>query len=67
MEECKINGGDIMPTLAQRLRDEGRMEGRKEGMLEAARRMLREDFTIEQIAKFTGLSEEQLKKAFSKK
>jgi DNA-binding phage protein len=27
--------------------------------------MLREDFTIKQIAKFTGLSEEQLKKAFS--
>jgi predicted transposase/invertase (TIGR01784 family) len=43
------------------------MEGRKEGMLEAARRMLREDFTIEQIAKFTGLSEAQLRKAFSEK
>jgi predicted transposase/invertase (TIGR01784 family) len=91
LEESKINGGDIMPTLAQRLRDEGkekwmnvgkkkwmnegrmegrmegRKEGRKEGMLEAARRMLREDFTIEQIAKFTGLSEAQLRKAFSEK
>ncbi|HLP58542.1 MAG TPA: hypothetical protein VK186_06930 [Candidatus Deferrimicrobium sp.] len=80
LEESKINGGDIMPTLAQRLRDEGRSEGRNEGIiegrkegrnegiyegkLEAARRMLREDFTIAQIAKFTGLSEEQLKKAF---
>jgi predicted transposase/invertase (TIGR01784 family) len=93
LEESKINGGDIMPTLAQRLRDEGKEKwmnvgkkkwmnvGRKEGKekwmnegrnkgiyeekLATARRMLREDFTIKQIAKFTGLSEEQLKKAFS--
>jgi len=71
LEESKINGGDIMPTLAQRLRDEGKEkwmnEGRNEGKLETARRLLREDFTIEQIVKFTGLSEEQLKKAFSEK
>jgi len=64
-----------MPTLAERLREEGRNEGKEkwmnegknEGKLEAARRLLREDFTIEQIVKFTGLSEEQLKKAFSEK
>ena len=75
LEESKINGGDIMPTLAERLREEGRNEGkekwmnegRNEGKLEAARTLLREDFTIEQIVKFTGLSEEQLKKAFSEK
>ncbi|MCX6579963.1 MAG: Rpn family recombination-promoting nuclease/putative transposase [Candidatus Aminicenantes bacterium] len=72
-EESKINGGEIMPTLAERLREEGRNEGKEKWMnegrneekLETARRMLREDFTIEQIVKFTGLSEEQLKKAFS--
>jgi hypothetical protein len=29
--------------------------------------MWREDFPIEQIVKFTGLSKEQLKKAFSEK
>ncbi|MCU0289107.1 MAG: hypothetical protein MUF15_22280, partial [Acidobacteria bacterium] len=79
LEESKINGGDIMPTLAERLREEGRNEGKEkwmnegkkkwiyEGKLDTARRMLREDFTIKQIAKFTGLSEEQLKKAFSEK
>ncbi|MCU0288253.1 MAG: hypothetical protein MUF15_17890, partial [Acidobacteria bacterium] len=87
LEESKINGGDIMPTLAQRLRDEGREKWMNEGKekwmnegkekwmnegiykekLATARRMLREDFTIKQIAKFTGLSEEQLKKAFSEK
>jgi hypothetical protein len=35
LEESKINGGDIMPTLAQRLRDEGKEKwinvGRNEG------------------------------------
>jgi predicted transposase/invertase (TIGR01784 family) len=66
-------------SLAERLREEGRNEGKEkwmnegrkkgktEGMFEAARRMWREDFPIEQIVKFTGLSEAQLRKAFSEK
>ncbi|HLP44931.1 MAG TPA: hypothetical protein VK469_03245 [Candidatus Kapabacteria bacterium] len=74
LEESKINGGDIMPTLAQRLRDEGKEkwmneginEGRNEGIYEekrqTARRMLREDFPIEQIVKITGLTEEEIRR-----
>ncbi|MCP4668136.1 MAG: Rpn family recombination-promoting nuclease/putative transposase, partial [Deltaproteobacteria bacterium] len=31
LEETKIEGGDLMPTLAQRLRDEGRQEGIQTG------------------------------------
>jgi len=70
LEESKINGGDIMPTLAQRLRDEGKEKwmnvgkeiGMNEGKLEAARRMLNEDFTIEQIVKLTGLTEEEVRR-----
>ena len=88
LEESKINGGDIMPTLAQRLRDEGKEkwmnigkekwmnegkekwmnEGKekwiKEEKHETARRMVHEDFTIEQIVKATGLSEEEVRKLF---
>ncbi|MDQ1351290.1 MAG: hypothetical protein QG657_1592 [Acidobacteriota bacterium] len=66
LEESKIDGGDLMQTLAQRLRDEGRYEGRYEGIyegkLETARRMLNEDFTIEQIVKLTGLTEEEIRR-----
>lgn len=74
LEESQIDGGDIMQTLAQRLRDEGRYEGRnegrnegletgkKEGKLETARRMLNEDFSIEQIVRLTGLTEEEVKR-----
>ena len=67
-----------MPTLAQRLRDEGKEKwmnvgkekwmnvgkeiGINEGKLEAARRMLNEDFTIEQIVKLTGLTEEEVRR-----
>jgi predicted transposase/invertase (TIGR01784 family) len=69
LEKVKIEGGDIMPTLAQRLRDEGRQEGRMEGRtegkkeekLETARRMLHDDFPIESIIKYTGLTEKEIR------
>ena len=32
LEESSINGGDIMPTLAQRLREEGMQMGIEKGM-----------------------------------
>ena len=77
LEKVTIEGGDFMPTLAQRLRDEGRQEGRtegikegrtegitegiKEGKLETARRMLHDDFPIDSIIKYTGLTEKEIK------
>ena len=65
LEECKIEGGDLMPTLAQRLKDEGRTEGIKEGIkeekLETAKRMLLNDFTVEQVITATGLTEKDVK------
>lgn len=65
LEKIKIEGGDIMPTLAQRWRDEGRQEGIKEGIteekLETAKRMLNDDFPIESIIKYTGLTEKEIK------
>ena len=66
-----------MPTLAERLRDEGRREGMekgmkegikegmkegmKEGKLETVRRMLSDDVPIETIIKYTGLTEKEIK------
>jgi predicted transposase/invertase (TIGR01784 family) len=70
LEENKIYGGEIMQTLAQRFRDEGKEkwmnEGKekwmKEGKLETARKMLYDGVSIENIAKYTGLLEEEIKR-----
>ena len=63
--ESKIDGGDMMPTLAQQLKNEGIKEGIKEGekkeKLETARRMLMDNFSLEQVIKYTGLTEKEIK------
>jgi predicted transposase/invertase (TIGR01784 family) len=77
LEEVRIEGGDIMPTLAQRWKNEGRQqgwtegrtkgrtegktEGRVEEKFETARRMLNDDFPIKSIVKYTGLTEKQVR------
>ncbi len=73
LKESKIEGGDLMPSLAQRLREEGREQGEKigvkkgvkkgvkEGVKETARRMLNDDLPIESIVKYTGLTEKEVK------
>ena len=43
-------------------RQEGRQEGRKEGLLEAAKAMLQGHLSVEQIVRFTGLSQEDVQK-----
>ena len=57
LDENKIDGGDIMQTLAQQLK----REGKKEEKLETARRMLLDDFPIEKVIKYTGLTEKEVK------
>ena len=79
--KSKIDGGEIMTTLAQRLRAEGKKEGIEEGIrqglkegmkegieegekkekLETAKRMLNGGVTVEDIVKFTGLSEKEIR------
>jgi flagellar biosynthesis/type III secretory pathway protein FliH len=39
----------------------GKREGIKEGKIETAKRMLNDDFPIKNIAKYTGLSEKEIK------
>jgi len=78
LKETKTLGGELMASLAQRLRDEGRVEGREEGRLEGrlegrvegiresrvemAKRMLHKNKSIDEIIEFTGLSEYEIKK-----
>ncbi len=71
VEEKEILGGDIMPTLAQRWIEEGKIEGKTEGKSEGilegrlkdARKMHQKGFSLEDIIDITELSEEDLKKA----
>ncbi len=61
LEESKIEGGDMMQTLAQQLKKEGKKEGIKEGIKETAKRMLLNDFSVEQVMTATGLTEKEVK------
>jgi predicted transposase/invertase (TIGR01784 family) len=77
LKETKIDGGDIMPTLAQRWKDEGKKEwiavgrqkGRKAGVkagmkaerLKTAKRLLHKNLPIETIAECTDLTEKEVR------
>ncbi len=71
IDEKEIPGGKIMPSLAQRLTEQGKREGITEGKLEGilegrlkdARKMHEKGFSLEDIIDITELSEEELKKA----
>jgi predicted transposase/invertase (TIGR01784 family) len=54
-------GGDIMQTIAEKWKKEGKKEGIKEGIKETAKRMLLNNFTVEQVITATGLTEKELK------
>ncbi|MCP5050396.1 MAG: Rpn family recombination-promoting nuclease/putative transposase [bacterium] len=69
LEESKLGGGDIMPSLAQRLRDEGKEIWKKEGKQEARQEtkqeiaiaMLNDGDSIKKIIRCTGLTEKEVK------
>jgi predicted transposase YdaD len=65
LDESKIDGGDIMQTLAQQLKKEGEKKGKKEGKKEekqeTAKRMLLNNFSVEQVITITGLTEKEVK------
>jgi predicted transposase/invertase (TIGR01784 family) len=81
LDESKIDGGEIMPTLAQQmkeefmetmgpqLKDEGKKEGKKEGMeekaIETAKKMLKKGFETDVIMELTGLNKEEVEKLAS--
>jgi len=58
-------GGDIMQTIAQKLREEGikigEEKGKKEEKHETAKRMLLNNFSVEQVISVTGLTEKEVK------
>jgi predicted transposase/invertase (TIGR01784 family) len=78
LDESKIDGGEIMPTLAQQmkeefkeefmetmgpqLKDEGKKEGKKEEKKEIAKQMLRKGFDLDTIIDITGLEKTEIAK-----
>jgi len=72
LEESKIEGGEFMPSLAQRLRDEGKEHWMKQGieigearaerrgLEKIARKLLLMGMDIEKIADATGLTKEEI-------
>ncbi len=78
LDKVLKDGGNIMPTLAQkwkqegidigrqRGKQEGRQEGRQEGSKDkaqaVAQNMMEDGFPFKAISKYTGLSEEEIKK-----
>jgi len=73
-EESKIEGGNIMPSLAQRLKEEGKEQGIEIGLekgiergiergkIETAKRLMNLGVDIDTIKRATELTEENLKK-----
>ncbi len=65
LKESKIEGGDLMPSLAQRLREEGERVGVKKGVKKTAGRMLEKGFDLDTISDITGLDKKEIKKIAS--
>ena len=69
LEESKIQGGDIMQTLAEQLKEEGikigEERGENRGMIkkakETAKKMLEKDFDVDVIMEITGLDKKEIK------
>ncbi len=69
LEECKIEGGDFVQTLAQQLIKKGIKEGIKEGekeeKLKIARELVKNGVDINIIARSTGLSPDKIEQLAS--
>jgi predicted transposase/invertase (TIGR01784 family) len=55
-------GGDLMATIADKLKEEGRQEGMENKAKETAARMLVDGLPIETISKYTGLPAREIDK-----
>jgi predicted transposase/invertase (TIGR01784 family) len=81
LDESKIDGGEIMPTLAQqmkeelkeefmqtlgsKLKEEGKEKGKEEEKKETAKKMLKKGFETDIIMELTGLKKEEIEKLVS--
>ncbi|MFW5972317.1 MAG: hypothetical protein ACOCRL_02395 [Bacillota bacterium] len=61
LKEEGLEEVDIIMSMADKLRREGREEGIKEGKLKIARNMIENNIDIQQIIRLTELDEEKIK------
>ncbi len=59
--EVSAERGEMIMTIAEKLKKEGIIEGMKEGKIEIARKMLKSGMGIEQVVKFTELTEARIR------
>jgi predicted transposase/invertase (TIGR01784 family) len=66
LEKSKIDGGEIMQTLAQRLRKEGEKQGKKQGVKEekirTAKELIKRGVAADIIAEATALPLKEIEK-----
>ena len=62
LTESHLDGGTIMQTLADRLREEGRQEGSRESLLKTARELIKRGMDSDNISQITGLPKEKIEK-----
>lgn len=62
--KISIEGGELVMSVAERLRQEGeekgRQEGRQEGLKKAAKKSIIKGYATEEIADITGLTEKEI-------
>ena len=65
MDKSNKEGGDIMETLAQQIINKHKAKlikaGKKEALRETARRMLLNNFSVDQVITVTGLTKKEVK------
>ena len=78
LKESEIQGGEIMPSLAQRWLDqgfeqgievgrlEGREEGEKKGRIETAKKLIKNEVSLDVISRATEIPKKELKKIADK-
>ena len=62
LKKSKIEGGEIMETLAEQLKQVGKEEGKQEKAKETAKNLLEMGIDIDKIAKATGLNKKEIVK-----
>ncbi|MCL0077527.1 hypothetical protein M1N61_00415 [Peptococcaceae bacterium] len=60
--KLRIGRGKVIMTAAQKLIEEGRMEGRMEERIKIAMNMLKAELSMDIIQRTTGLSKEEIKR-----
>ncbi|MCL0028259.1 hypothetical protein M1M88_00890 [Peptococcaceae bacterium] len=60
--KLRIGRGEVIMTAAQKLIEEGRMEGRMEERIKIAMNMLKAELSMDIIQRTTGLSKEEIKR-----